>query len=61
MEVGDDEAMFIDNDFLLAPEYGMPPKSGIGLGIERLCMLPAGRVSIQYVLLFPMMRPENRD
>ena len=59
MERGDDEAMFIDNDFLRALEYGMPPAAGIGFGIDRLCMLMTGQPSIQDVLLFPQMRPER--
>lgn len=59
MERGDDEAMFIDYDFLRALEYGMPPTSGIGFGIDRICMLLTGQSSIQDVLLFPMMRPEK--
>jgi len=61
MERGDDEAMFIDYDFLRALEYGMPPTSGIGIGIDRLCMFMLNQVSIQDVLLFPMMRPEKFD
>jgi len=59
MERGDDEAMFIDNDFLRALEYGMPPTAGIGFGIDRLCMWMTGQSSIQDVLLFPQMRPEK--
>ena len=59
MERGDDEAMFIDYDFLRALEYGMPPTSGIGIGIDRLCMFMMNQVSIQDVLFFPMMRPEK--
>ncbi len=59
MKRGDDEAMFIDHDFLRALEYGMPPTSGIGIGIDRLCMMMTNQVSIQDVLLFPQMRPEK--
>jgi lysyl-tRNA synthetase class 2 len=59
MERGDDEAMFIDYDFLRALEYGMPPTAGIGIGIDRLCMMMTNQASIQDVLLFPQMRPEK--
>jgi lysyl-tRNA synthetase, class II len=59
MERGDEEAMFIDNDFIRALEYGMPPASGIGLGIDRIVMLLTQQSSIQDVLLFPQMRPEH--
>ncbi|MEO8567707.1 MAG: lysine--tRNA ligase [Ginsengibacter sp.] len=59
MERGDDEAMFIDHDFLRALEYGMPPTSGIGFGIDRICMLLTNQSSIQDVLFFPQMRPER--
>lgn len=61
MERGDDEAMFIDHDFLRALEYGMPPTSGIGIGIDRLCMMMLNQPSIQDVLFFPQMRPENNE
>jgi lysyl-tRNA synthetase, class II len=58
-ERGDDEAMFIDHDFLRALEYGMPPTAGIGIGIDRLVMLLTNNVNIQEVLFFPQMRPES--
>lgn len=57
---GDDEAMIIDHDFLRALQYGMPPTSGIGIGIDRLVMLMTGKTTIQEVLLFPQMRPEKK-
>ena len=58
-EKGDDEAMFIDNDFLRALEYGMPPTSGLGIGMDRLIMFLTNNASIQEVLLFPQMKPEK--
>ena len=59
-EKGDDEAMFIDQDFLRALQFGMPPTSGIGIGIDRLTMLMTGKSYIQEVLFFPQMRPEKK-
>lgn len=59
-ERGDDEAMFIDQDFIRALEYGMPPTSGVGIGIDRLVMMLTDQTSIQEVLFFPQMRPESK-
>ena len=58
-EKGDDEAMIIDHDFIRALEYGMPPTSGMGIGMDRLTMLMTGQTTIQEVLLFPQMRPQK--
>ncbi|MCQ2338120.1 MAG: lysine--tRNA ligase [Paludibacteraceae bacterium] len=59
-EKGDDEAMFIDKDFVRALEYGMPPTSGMGIGMDRLVMLMTGQTAIQEVLFFPQMKPEKK-
>ena len=60
-EKGDDEAMFIDQDFLRALEYGMPPTSGLGIGMDRLIMYLTNNQSIQEILFFPQMRPETNS
>jgi lysyl-tRNA synthetase class 2 len=60
-EKGDEEAMYIDYDFVRALEYGMPPTSGMGMGIDRLTMIMTNQPSIQDVLFFPQMRPEKRE
>ena len=58
---GDDEAMFIDMDFVKSLEYGMPPTSGIGIGVDRLVMLMTNQTSIQEVLFFPQMKPLKEE
>ena len=60
-EAGDDETMDMDEDYLLAMEQGMPPISGLGIGIDRLIMIAYNQPSIKDVILFPTMKPEGRD